>query len=228
MASNLLFLNGIAISFVVYPFDTLSTRYQVKSCRGNYFKSIYNIYKQEGLRALYNGFIYKTAGVTSYLMIFQLTDSLIKRYSDDLAKWKRTIVDMVVTTTLTNPVFVIMNRKQTANKQKEVKLFQKIMMLYKGVGFSYIKNFDIFVALTLTDIFDSTGMNHGVSLILSKILASGIFYPAETLRSNIRNNIGYINIFDVCKKIRYNFYNGLPLYLIYSSLRFVFVYYWFS
>lgn len=240
------FINSIIASItatlIMQPLDVIRTQYQINISKSdNNINNIYkNIIKQQGIKGFYKG-------TTSHLLTYPIFWAIFfqtKQYDFTLSKNKvannilSSLLSGTIASTIANPLFVLKIRKQSEilhgsknnnymNLVSKIYIKEGIFGFLKGMNVTIFNNFKLGIQFPIFDyLMEKTNKNIFLSSIVSKLIATSIFYPSDIIRTLQRDSIEKITSKEIIKKIyKLNglsgFYRGLLLHNIVSGPNFI-------
>lgn len=220
------FISGSLSTIVVWPLETLRIQKQTSS---EYSRSILyfskTIMKKQGIKGFYKGLPY---GIFSkgifYGIYFNLYEHL---YNNHNKKFISSYLSANVASLICNPLYVMQVRRQTILHRplercyscREIIYREGYRMLFRGFGFTCIKNVEIGFIPPLRDKFDEYGLNRDLATFSAKLLVLTFTYPLDTLRNLKRlkeNPMSTYNIFKMFFKNPQTMFQGYITYAMRS------------
>lgn len=211
-------LSGLFSNIICNPFDVIRTNKQLNN------KIYYNIsFLTRGLKS---GII----TIPTFWSIYFESYKNLKEYNKSKYKFLNGYLSSNIASTITCPLWFIRQKNQINDKFNLIDFYKKngIKPFYNAlfntymINSSFIIQMPVYEKLKSNEIISNLIQNETFRIFLitsfSKILASCVFYPLDTIRTLKRNNINE-SYFDIIKKLNkrpIKYYNGLSVYLIKS------------
>ena len=240
-------IGGFSNSFAAilcHPMDVIKTNYQTDMQRG-LKRKIPQIAKDiwfnnrtnqlNGIRGFYRGLAPQLATYPVFWSFYHTTNGIFNiklgssKFYDNITN---SLVSATLSSSITNPLFVIKNNMQTVENPK---IGQTIKMLYNQNGYSsffrglpatLLNNTKLAIQFPVSDYLrDIQGYNVGISAFWAKLITTSLFYPLDLIRVNQRNTSG-LSMKGAIKMIYNNsgflgFYRGVFIYNCVSTPSFV-------
>lgn len=249
------FVKSFSCSFIastiVYPIELIKTQFQrtiVINPKLSVFQLISNIYKTKRLLGFFRGLSVNLLTYPIFWGIYFQANKIKWNVLNENNKLNiyfnksiKSIVASTISSTCTNPLFVIRTRFQleninlnNAHEYKKITfpfLIKNIIKkegflgFFKGLGSTIFSNFKLCLQLPLYD-YLAENNNVVVSSFIAKIVTSTIFYPFDLIRANQRGSINKLTITGTIKKIIKNhgikgIYKGVGLYNLVTAPNFI-------
>ena len=211
-------LSGLFSNIICNPLDVIRTNKQLNN------KIYYNIsFLTRGLKS---GII----TIPTFWSIYFESYKNLKEYNKTNYKFLNGYLSSNIASTITCPLWFIRQKNQINDKFNIFKFYKinGIKPFYNAlfntylINSSFIIQMPVYEKLKSNEIISNKIQNETFRIFLitsfSKILASCVFYPLDTIRTFKRNNIkdSYLDIIKKLNKRPINYYNGLLIYLLRS------------
>jgi hypothetical protein len=211
-------LSGLFSNIICNPFDVIRTNKQLNN------KIYYNIsFLTRGLKS---GII----TIPTFWSIYFETYKNLKEYNKTNYKFLNGYLSSNIASTITCPLWFIRQKNQISDKFNVIDFYIKngIKPFYNAlfntylINSSFIIQIPVYEKLKIDKTISKKIKNDTIRIFLitsfSKIIASCVFYPFDTIRTLKRNNFNdsYLNIIKKLNKNPIKYYNGLYIYLIRS------------
>ena len=221
---------------LVQPIDIIKTRYQV-SLTSTSIREIYrNIYISRGWKGFYQGL---SPNLMTYPIFWGVYFQTKKELSDlyiqthELpASFAISLMASMTASCISNPLYVLKTRMQTYKMPRYSLVVREIYKdhgykgMSKGLPATMLNDSKMAIQFPLYDLMQKKFDCAPISLILSKLISSSIFYPFDLIRVNQRNSSINLTIKNSLMQIYKTsgirgFYRGLFLYTCVSTPNFV-------
>ena len=234
-------IGGMSNAFAAtlcHPVDVLKTNYQTDMQRGLKRKIpqiAQTIWSSQGVKGFYRGLAPQLTTYPIFWSFYHTTNGIFNiklggdKFYDNITN---SLVSATLSSSITNPLFVIKNNMQTIEKPL---VGQTVQMLYKqngmksffrGLPATLLNNTKLAIQFPVSDYLrDVQGYNVGISAFWAKMITTSLFYPLDLIRVNQRNTSGLSMKGAI--KIIYNsgglksFYRGVFIYNCVSTPSFV-------
>lgn len=201
------FIAGTISSIMCHPLETINTNLQLQ--------------KPIIIKNLYNGIV---PGVLSKGIFYGTFFPMYNYFKDQQFGIFSSYMACNIASTIANPLFVLKTRYQINQYESILSIYrtESFRGLYKGLFMTYLKNIEIGIQMPIYE-YLKKDYNIIVSSFFSKLIATSITYPLDTIRTIQRSDKDFLTILNICKKK--GLYNGYLLY-IFRSLPHTLITFW--
>jgi len=228
-------VSSIIASTIIYPVEVIKVQYQrtrIIQPDTSVYQLTKNLYNQKSIKQYYRG-------LTSHLMTYPLFWGIffqMDKYNYINNKLLKTYINANIASSITNPLFVLkvrfqlesINNKSYSYKKLVMNIYRQegILAFFKGYPSSVFNNIKLAIQFPLYDEINKYTSNVALSAIISKSIASSMFYPFSIVRTNQRDSIKKLSICDVLKLLykRHGFkgyFKGVGMYNLVTLPNFV-------
>jgi hypothetical protein len=239
-------ISNTCAALICHPIDVIKVNYQtdIKTKR-SIPTIIKTIWTQQGVKGFYRGIVPQLSTYPFFWAFYHTTNNTfnLKLFNNQFYdKISNSLLSASISSSITNPLFVIKNNMQTVVNQNVITTIKilygqnGINSFYRGLPATLMNNTKLAIQFPLSDyLHNNKKYNIGTSAFISKILTTSLFYPFDLIRVNQRNISG-LTIINAIKMIYYNgsncnnykviygiksFYRGVLIYNCVSTPAFV-------
>ena len=243
------YVSSLIASAIVYPIDVIKTQYQVsninKGLQTNSYQLTKKLYIDNGMNGFFRGLTPNLLTYPIFWATFFQTKKLDYKPTgyEYVDKCYMAFLSSGVASTIANPLFVFKTRMQTNNLNNNINANYIVLVksmynneglssFMKGLGPTLANNSKLVIQFPLYDYLKTKNDSVFLSSLISKTLASTIFYPFDLIRINQRESVSKLSFIDATKKVYYgtiknskptflNFYKGVVLYNFVTAPNFI-------
>ena len=208
--------SGLLSTIICNPFDVIRTNKQLSN-KINY-----------DFKFLYRGIKISLITIPSFWSTYFSTYQILKNYNNKYFSFLNGYISSNIASTLTCPLWFIRQKTQVMSNFNIFNFYKNngIKVFYNSLLTTYLINSSFIVQIPLYEFLKKKELNNLLNdnlkifsiTAFSKTVASIIFYPLDTIRTQ-RRNFNNLNLIDIIHKLNskpLNYYNGLSIYLLRS------------